>query len=234
MNYRNPALRELLAGEYVLGLLRGAARRRFERLLMEDGRLRAEVTLWEEHLAAWAVGLDPMKPRAAVWRRLKARIAAEGRPGRARYFPRWAQLWATGIVTAAVVLAIGIFAGRGLVTSPPPSGPSYVAVMSNPENGPRWIISVNSKSGRVDMKALANNTPPPGKSYQLWMLPTSGKPVSLGLMNPTGSANETLGPETMTALAGAKGLAISLEPAGGSPTGEPTGPVVYTANIVAG
>ena len=233
MNYSNQSLRELLAGEYVLGLLRGAARRRFERLLMQDGRLRAEVTFWEERFMAWAAGLDPVTPRTAVWTRLRKRIAAEIRSAGRQAFPRWAQLWAAGAVAAAVVLMVGIYAGRGLVT-PPPAGPSYVAVMSNPQSGPRWLISVNAKSGRVDMKALADNTPPHGKSYELWMLPPKGKPVSMGLMNPTGSANETLGPETIAALAGAKGLAITLEPAGGSPSGQPTGPVVYTADIVAG
>ncbi|HSN17116.1 MAG TPA: anti-sigma factor [Gammaproteobacteria bacterium] len=232
MNYRNQPLRELLAGEYVLGLLRGAARRRFERLLMEDGRLRAEVTFWEERFTAWAMALAPVTPSAAVWRRIKKGVAASDRRAGAQRFRRLAPLWAGAIMASVVVLVVGIYAGRSLVTPPAPA--SYVAVMANPQVGPRWLISVNAKSGRVDMNALADNTPPPGKSYELWMLPTKGKPVSMGLMNPTGHASETLGPQTIAALAGAKGLAISLEPAGGSPTGQPTGPVVYTANIVAG
>lgn len=52
MKYDNENLRELLSGEYVLGLLRGGARRRFERLLIEDARLRGEVVAWEEKFAA--------------------------------------------------------------------------------------------------------------------------------------------------------------------------------------
>ncbi|HEX9812535.1 MAG TPA: hypothetical protein VGA88_10670 [Burkholderiales bacterium] len=69
MNYRNPKLRDMLAGEYVLGTLTGRARRRFEELLRDDYALRDVVALatkmineatseecpTQEHCAAWPV-----------------------------------------------------------------------------------------------------------------------------------------------------------------------------------
>jgi anti-sigma-K factor RskA len=228
MNYGNQNLRELLAGEYVLGSLRGAARRRFEHLLAEDARLRAEVTAWEEKLAAWNRGLQPLTPPGSVWRRLQSRIKAESKPTVA---PRLTALWGSAAAVAAVILlVIGIFIGRS-VLAPSPAA-TYLAVMSTPQAQPRWLITVHPQTRRVDMKALADNTPPPGKSYELWMLPGSGKPIAMGLMNSTGLTSETVSPEVIAAITRAKGLAISVEPHGGSPTGQPTGPVVYVAPLI--
>lgn len=233
MKYNNQTLRELLAGEYALDLLRGAARRRFERLLIEDARLRGEVTAWEERFAAWNLGLQPVTPPNSAWRKLQARINAEARanqqPGAAPFFKG---LWAgAGALAAIIVLVVGIFIGRSLVSTQP-AAPAYLTVMSSSKGQPLWLITVHPDSRRVDMKALADNTPPPGKSYELWMLPGSGKPIAMGLMNSTGSASETLSAEQLAALVGAKGLAISIEPYGGSPTGQPTGPVVYVAPVI--
>ena len=228
MNYGNQNLRELLAGEYVLGLLRGAARRRFERLLTEDARLRAEITAWEEKFAAWNRGLQPLSPPASVWRRLQSRIEAEARPAK---IPRLKSWWSGAVAVAAVLmLVIGIFLGRS-VLAPPPT-PTYLAVMSTAQGQPRWLITVHPQARRVDMQALADNTPPPGKSYELWMLPGNGKPIAMGLMNSSGSAGEAVSGEVVAAIVSAKGLAISVEPEGGSPTGQPTGPVVYVAPLI--
>lgn len=233
MNYTNPNLRELLAGEYVLGLLSAGAHGRFERLAVEDARLRAEVVAWEEKFSAWTLTLKPLAPPAAVWRKLDARIKADaGARGSSAPGFSLRGVWSGAVIAAALLLVVGIFIGRGLVSTAPSAAPGYLAVMSSPQGKPLWLITVHPANRRIDMKALADNTPPIGKSYQLWMLPGSGKPVSLGLMNSTGSASETVTSEMIAALAHAKGLAISIEPAGGSPTGQPTGPVVYVAPVI--
>lgn len=233
MNYGNRTLRELLAGEYVLGLLRGAARRRFERLLIEDARLRAEVVNWEEKFAASNRGLKPLTPPSSVWKRLEARVKVEEisnkRLGRS---PNFKALWGgSAAIAAVIVLVVGIFIGRSLVTTPA-AAPAYLAVMSSAKGQPLWLITVHPNSRRVDMEALADNTPPPGKSYELWMLPGSGKPIPMGLMNSSGSTSETVSAEIIAAITNVKELAISIEPYGGSPTGQPTGPVVYVSPLV--
>jgi anti-sigma-K factor RskA len=238
MKYDSQNLRILLAGKYVLGLLTKRVRARFERLAIEDARLRGEVVAWEEKFATWTLILKPLPPPAAVWRKIQGTLRADGRDTRTtRFVSAWNALWSgAAVAAAAAVLVVGILVGRSLVTTAPTpttAAPSaYLAVMSAPEGQPRWLITVHAQNRRVDMNALADNTPPPGKSYELWMLPKSGKPVSLGLMNSTGSAHETLTPDMLAALTRAKGLAISLEPAGGSPTGQPTGPVVFTGSII--
>ncbi|MGH8280197.1 MAG: anti-sigma factor [Gammaproteobacteria bacterium] len=228
MKYDDQNLRELLAGEYVLGLLHGAARRRFERLLIEDARLRAEIIRWEEKFAAWNRSLRPLIPPAFVWHRLQARIETESKAVRAPRLKAW---WSGAVAVAAVVmLVLGIFLGRSVLA--PLLPPAYLAVMSSAKGQPLWLITVHPKTRRIEMKALADNTPPPGKSYELWMLPGSGKPIAVGLMNSSGSASETVSVEVIAAVVDAKGLAISVEPEGGSSTGQPTGPVVYVAPLI--
>ena len=71
------------------------------------------------------------------------------------------------------------------------------------------------------------------KVYELWMLPAEGSPRSLGLMPVNGESSETVfSPALLDALRSAQGLAVSIEPAGGSTTGLPTGPVVYQASLI--
>ena len=77
MRYDDPTLRELLAGKYVLGLLSARARGRFERLAVEDARLRAEVVAWEEKFAAWNLVLKPLIPPARIWKKIRARLKSE-------------------------------------------------------------------------------------------------------------------------------------------------------------
>ncbi|MGH8282690.1 MAG: anti-sigma factor, partial [Gammaproteobacteria bacterium] len=167
MKYDNENLRELLAGEYVLGLLRGGARRRFERLLIEDARLRAEVVAWEEKFAAWNRSLKPLPPPNAVWWKLESRLKAEEKAKRKTAGSRvlGGLLGGTGVIAAAILLAVGIFIGRSLITSQP-AAPAYLAVMSSAKGQPLWLITVHPTTRRIDMKALANNVPPPGKSYE--------------------------------------------------------------------
>ena len=228
MNYQGKRLQVLLAGEYSLGLLTGAARRRFERLLMQIPELRAELTFWEEHFAAWNLKLAPVEPPAYLWWRIQGRVRAESRPKGAVLRNTFWRSWA---VAATVLLAI-VVVTHSLQTRIEPK-PAEFALVSDKQGQPLWVISVHPEANRIDMKAVGDNTPPAGKSYELWMLPGSGNPVPMGLMNPTGQASETVSPELLAKLTSAKGIAISVEPQGGSPTGLPTGQVLWTAPLVA-
>jgi anti-sigma-K factor RskA len=78
MNYRNSNLRSLLAGEYVLGTLHGATRRRFERLLTLDSGLHDLVGEWQAVLASLSSALEPVTPPPELWTRLQARVQRRG------------------------------------------------------------------------------------------------------------------------------------------------------------
>ncbi|HEY3645157.1 MAG TPA: anti-sigma factor [Gammaproteobacteria bacterium] len=227
MKYSDPRLQNLLAGEYVLGVLHGAARRRFERLLMESRTLAAEVTAWEGRFASWALRLKPVAPPDYLEWRLMGRVRNESR---GRSVTTRNLFWRTWAVAATVVLAIVVVSQR--LTPPAQVKAAEFALMSDAKGTPLWLISVHPEANRVDMKVVTPNPPPAGKSYELWMIPDGGKPVPMGLMNETGQASETVSSELLARLAGAKALAISEEPQGGSPTGQPTGPVLWVAPLV--
>lgn len=74
MKYDNTPLRQMLAAEYVLGTLRGLARRRFERLAKTDAAARAEIRFWESRLAGLAANLKPQTPPPAIWLNLEHQI----------------------------------------------------------------------------------------------------------------------------------------------------------------
>lgn len=72
---------------------------------------------------------------------------------------------------------------------------------------------------------------PAGRIAQLWTIGGDGTPRSLGLLPGGATPRLTVQPDARGRLAGGVTLAISIEPAGGSPTGLPTGPVIATGPL---
>ncbi len=227
MKYEGQRLRELLAGEYVLGVLAGAARRRFERLLIDDADMRAEVLAWEKRFAAWTLRLAPVEPPRRLWWRVMAAVRKDARPGGANFRNTFWRAWAVAATVVIAIMAVGQY------TLPPSEHKaSAIAMVSDAAGHTWWMISVHPEMKRIDMKAVMPNPPPAGKSYELWMLHDSGNPEPMGLLNSDGTVSEQVSAELLARLDSVKTLAVSLEPAGGSPTGLPTGPVLYTAALV--
>lgn len=218
-------IQDLLAAEYVVGTLTGQARARFERELMEDAGLRARVTDWEGKLAPWIGVLRPVAPPPRVWRAITRQI---NRGGNAIW------RWSAGIAAAAVVvLAVALYQLQ-TPSAPPAFQPTPIAVVNGKQGQPLWIVEADVKRHEMQVRALPGAAPPPGKSYELWMLPGEGKPVSMGVLPAAGSEKHPLPAALAARLAKAKGLAVSIEPPGGSPTGQPTGPVVFQAGLLTG
>ncbi len=202
--------------------------RRFEGLLAGQIGARRAVLAWERRLAPLADGLSPVVPPEKVW----ARIAAElgfGAEARARQARRW-QALAAGL--AAVSMALGIFS----VTRPPEilvREPAYVVVIADTARQPVWLVRTYPELGEVRVRTVKVAPVAPAESYELWMLPEDGTaPVSLALLPESGDQRLPLDERRLAVLARTSTLAVSREPAGGSPTGAPTGPVLYTAPVV--
>lgn len=231
MNYDSPELRDLLSGHYVLGHMASGVRARFERLLLSRPDYARAVTVWEERLAPMLQAATPVVPPRRVWSRLLRRVKSESpsafrRPWFGRFGPGGLAL--AGVATAAFLVVLGLYLSRPSVV-PAPVARQY-AVIATRKGVAHWVIAV--RDHRMFMHAVGRVPPPKGKSYQLWMLPGHGaKPVSLGLLPPSGAVNERLSTAMLDTLSAASGLAVSVEPKGGSPTGQPTGPVVFTAAI---
>ena len=93
------------------------------------------------------------------------------------------------------------------------------------------IASVDRTGRTLRVKALVSVEVAADRALELWALPQGGNPRSLGLISPSGVAQIALAGTAETTLAQVPALAVSLEPRGGSPTGLPTGPVLYSGPI---
>jgi anti-sigma-K factor RskA len=226
MNCRDkPELRERLAAEYALGTLRGRARERLKRWMRDDAELAREVAKWEARLAPLAQAVSPVAPPARVWNALQSRLDGT----RKMSFSVWKALgWmASG---AAVALVAVTFLLPSLRDTTPAA---YVAVLSDAKTNRAVLVAT---AGHAD-KVLRVNTLDPsiqvsGRSLELWALPRDGKPKSLGVIGTAQRAELRLDAPADKSLGSVPALAISLEPQGGSPTGQPTGPVLYSGPCV--
>lgn len=230
MNYRNPQLIDKLAGEYVLGTLRGLARKRFERLAADDATIRLHIREWEERLMALSNSLPDVEPPARVWRAIEARIRAEAKrqPQASRWFNWWRPL-ALGM--AGISAALMVYIGIGITPGAQPRD-SYIVVLNSDKMKPVMLAKADALTGEIQIRVLASQTLASDKALELWGLPKAGKPRSYGLLPASGVVRLKFDKPVDQVLQDIAALAVSLEPQGGSPTGQPTGPVLYSGELI--
>ena len=218
---------DVLAGEYVLGVLAAEERAAVERRLADHPELAQRIAVWHERLAPLAADLPEVTPRPQVWQQVRRSLTAvspkHSVPWRSR-LGLW-RAWAGLATTAALGLLVAVL----LLQRPTPQ---LVAVLSDSGGRPIWVVRASSEASRLLARPLAE--PAPAATVpELWLIPTAGSaPISLGLLDPAASNRSVLAPETLRLLAPGATLAVSLEPPGGSPTDAPTGPVVSTGVLV--
>ena len=222
----NPALIELLAGEYVLGTLRGAGRHRFERWRSTSPLVDERCRFWEDRLMPLLEGLSPSPPPPHVWQGIRARLNLRASP------PRRVTVRALALA-ASVVLVVGLAALLYWRSYAP--GALEVASISAPSGQVLWQVDIYGHAGEADslrVHAGAAALPPAGRDYELWALPKAGAPVSLGVLPYHASATlRALTATQRAALVKSAQIAVSIEPPGGSPTGAPTGAVVFVVPL---
>jgi anti-sigma-K factor RskA len=248
MNYNNPKLREMLTAEYVLGTLHGPARRRFERLLVQDNALRGAVEQWQQRLAPLDYVVPAVQPSERVWHAIAQRIAPENSiaqriaPAPAVEQPRTVErapapgLWESlafwrglGLAASALAAALLIYLG----TAPQPEAkPIYVAVLVDAKAQPAVAVNYSTGGREIVVSIVAPQSLDAKQSLELWALPKGAAPRSLGLIPATGKVSIKLVTQAGLSLPEVPALAVSLEPKGGSPTGAPTGPVLYSGALV--
>jgi len=218
---------DALAGEYVLGILDAGEYRAAEARLASDPDFRAAVAAWETRLQPLADGAVPVEPPDGLLERVLDRIDGERRSPAAnvvalhRAVRRWRVTSAIAGAAAAALAGV-VFLD---LAAPPAQQSEFVAVLTAEGAAPKFVATVNVAEGTLSIRRVGE-APPPDKSYELWAIEPGRDPRSLGVVDQV-SLSRTLGqsPDDLT-------LAISLEPAGGSPTGAPTGPVVFSGSLV--
>ena len=242
MNYLKEERLNALAAEYVVGTLRGKARTRYQKLMMQYQAVSDATAQREQYLTGFAETLPPVTPPANVWESIQIKLGHKAAndagiatgvntpsdSGQVLDFEkekqkRWKNL--SFLSTAAtLVLAVLLFVMQPI----PAPEVSHIAVVNNADNTPLWVIEVSDETMNVKVTdafvALAD------KDYELWMVPANGEaPISLGLM-PEANGDTRVTPDILLSQSIAA-LAVSLEAPGGSVTGAPT-EVLYIAPIV--
>ena len=222
MNIILGELPDRLAAEYVLGTLTGGARRRFDALLPAHPALRQAVAGWEKRLLPMALKAEPVQPVAAVWNSIESKLgwtAPAAKPA-SSFRVRFWQTFAALATVAAVVL------GTRTPTLPPTEAPMIV-VLHATKGTETLVAGLSQDRQQLTIQPLQKVSLTSDQSLELWALKKDGPPASLGVIASdklTALSKKTLPKDT-------KGLAVSLEPLGGSPTGAPTGPVLFVGDL---
>ncbi|MDD3354993.1 anti-sigma factor [Zoogloea sp.] len=240
MNRGSPEARELqaLAGEYVLGTLGAAERRRVEARLPTDPELAAAVRAWEERLLPLTALAEPVSPPDRLWQRVERSLGAlAGFPAAMPLSRRpwwrdwnsltlWRGLAASGFAAAAVLAAVLV----GRLAEPLPATRFMVVLVAPEDRAPGWVVQTRT-SGQIELVPLGVVEVPADKALQFWTKADSwSAPVSLGLVTPGQSAKVPV--SGLPALQPNQLFELTLEPRTGSPTGRPTGPVRFIGRAV--
>ena len=220
-----------LAAQYVLGLLDDGARADAERRIATEPAFAREVEGWRMRFAEFDDTTEARPAGDALWRKIETGLAA--RAGTQVAQPSlWSRLWdslavlratAAGAMLTALVLAVGL----GFAIRAARQQPVMVAVLVDGDRAGAVVHAF--ADGRVVLLPLTNINVPAGRALEVWTLPSRERgPVSVGLMHQARTLQLQLkdlpmpGPNQL--------FEITLEPATGSPTGRPTGPILFKGN----
>ena len=228
---------EQLAAEYVVGVLTSEERAQAERRIAAEPGFAAEVADWQERLMPLLAEIEPETPPRVVWMRVAAQLgvsATNRSSGAWNSVAVWRGVAAGASLAAAVAVAALVLTPPRVVTVPgqvPTAAPVLTSIaLLKEEAGPTsFVVTLDKAHDRLIVATVAGQAQA-DRSFELWVLPEGQAPVSLGVLNGREAlvldTAKLLGPDGETA-----NLAITLEPLGGSPSGDPTGPIVASGAL---
>jgi anti-sigma-K factor RskA len=216
-----PEERDALAAEYVLGTLESREADQLRARMETDAELAASVADWERRLAPLMTLATPEAPPSELWTRIERSLGLGVSPARKAWRFPWPAL---GIGASAVAAGLAAF----IVLRPTPQAPLMTVLLTSRDQ-PAWLVEAQGDT--IRLAALNRRDIEPGRVAQLWALPQGATaPTSLGLVPESGRFSVT--PQTIRPHPGML-IEITLEPPGGSPTGRPTGPVLFIGRLSA-
>lgn len=235
--------RDALAAELALGVLADEARVEALALAANDAVFAAAVAAWHERLAPLLDEIAAIEPGPALWARINAALGAGGdRAGNVvsfeRSLKRWKGIAATMTGIAAALLVV-VALPRPVPIAPASGAPSPRTAQQGStmttaiaaDGGAKSFLISWSPGDRSLMVLPAAVAPVAHHSHQLWLIPEGGKPISLGVISAGHAARFVMTKALATKMIGSATLAVSAEPEGGSPTGQPTGPVIGSGKL---
>lgn len=255
---QHPELLDRLASSYALGTLRSGARRRFEAMAREQAPVRAAALIWQSRLSSLNELQPQAQPSSAVWTRIdnlvqgekqsaaqhavRAQAAAAVEPAGLGSWLRSLTVWRTATAAGALATIAAVSVGIGMrqelgseiarLQTQLQSTPQieYVAVLADDKAAASMLVTFDPKAKKLTLQRVGAYQEAGDRSLQLWALPPSGGPKSLGVLGSDKLLRLTAGENDVREV---PTLAISLEPKGGVPseTG-PTGPVLFKGALI--
>ncbi|GAA3999556.1 anti-sigma factor [Sphingomonas humi] len=224
-----------LAAEYVLRLLEGEELLDARRRLAADPAFASEVAWWEARLGPLYEEFGEEAPSRELWSRIVRRL---DQPGDnvvtlKRQLARWRAAAAGAAVAAAVLLGLQLRPDTPLPAPAPqerPAAPLLVASLVGKE-APEALTVAYRADTRELVITPARVEAPANRARQLWLIPAGGQPISLGLVASEGIQRRVIAVGIARRFADGGTIAVSDEPTGGSPTGQPTGAVLAAGNL---
>ena len=220
--------------EYVLGVLDADTRAAVAHEVETIDEAAVAVALWQRRLMPLAETIDEVAPAPYVWSRihdaLQFDVAAPARPQPART-GLWNNLalwhW-LGLGASAVAVALLVVVSLPHPTPSPVVAPAgYMAATIRQDNGSTgWTATMDLQHARMIVVPATPVAFEAGRAPELWLIPEGGKPISVGMIDRDKPTTIALDPATLARLGPTAALAVSVEPIGGSPTGQPTGAVI--------
>lgn len=225
--------------EYVLGVLDADVRAEVAREVLASDEAATAVALWQRRLIPLADDIDGVAPAPYVWARihdtlqLDAPVKVDVQPSRKGWWDNL-QLWhwiGIGASAMAVALLVVLFLPRPLPT-PAVASTGYMASTIQQDNGSTgWTATMDLQHARMIVVPATPIAFASGRAPELWLIPAGQKPISVGMIARDKPTTIALDPAMMARLGANAALAVSVEPIGGSPTGQPTGAVIAKGAI---
>lgn len=234
---------DLLAGEYVLGVLDRSERARAQARIEAEPAFARLVSAWEQRFAALLDEIEPVPAPPQVWLRLRTGLGWSPIEGARRGLWQNINVWrgaTAAAFAAAAALAVVFIAGP--LTTPPTPTPTPVATapvrvpmpapavapvttLAADDGSPAYLASVDTANARVRLMPVPAAADPDGRVPELWLIPEGEAPRSLGVVDTATAFELEVPADLRAALVAGSVLAITLEPPGGAPGGIPSGPV---------
>lgn len=223
--------------EYVLGVLDADARAAIAREIQGTGAAAAAVALWQRRLTPLAHEITEAVPAPHVWERIQHALQLDTRARSQARKGIWDNLalWHWIGIGASFVAAASILL---MVTYPrlPPApvavSAGYMVSAIQQDNGVTgWTATMDLQHSRMVVVPATPVALAQGRAPELWLIPAGRKPIPVGMITRDKPITLALDPALLAQLGPTAVLAVSVEPIGGSPTGQPTGPVIAKGAI---
>jgi anti-sigma-K factor RskA len=235
-----PEERTSLAAEYALGLLVGDDLRQARHLARTDPAFRAEVERWTGRLAPMLDDVREVSPPQRLWTRVDAALGSTRSDSNVVALRRRINVWrgataAMSAVAAALAIVVVTRVAPPVTVAPTPSrqvaAAPLVAMLGNDQKQVKLVASWDPGQRQLVLAVSGDMPSDPAHSHELWVIPSNGKPQSLGVMPKGSMMHMRLEQALADLLRRGAVIAVSVEPRGGSPTGAPTGPVAASGKL---